>query len=802
MLIRRIALGLTLVCWLAAGPRCFADVESTAIHTNELSPGPNDGRIAYVVARLLEQNQFLRHPLDDDFSSQFFDRYFETLDPQRLFFLQSDIESFSSLRTRLDDLTLGDHGVGDVHPAYDIFARFLKRLEQRVAYVQSLLKTNKFEFNTDERMIIDRREEPYPRDLAEAKRLWKQRLRYEYLQEILARYDAKKGTNDVTASEKPSDSVQTNSVANAENSSAEKKSGAKPKTEAEEIVEKLSNRYTRTLHMFQEWDNQDVMEVYLTSLAHVYDPHSDYFNKRQADNFAIGMNLSLFGIGAELGFEDGYCVIRKLYPGPAMKSKKLKEGDRIVAVAQGTNKPVDVVEMALTKTVQLIRGPKGSEVRLTIIPAKNPDERKVVSLVRDEIKLEDQEAKARIIELPDGTGKTERLGVIDLPSFYATINPGSTRRFFLGKSADEPTIRSTSADVEKLLETLKKENVAGIILDLRRNGGGSLEEAIKLTGLFIKEGPVVQVKGPDGPPLIEEDPDPGIAYDGPLIVLTSRFSASASEILAGALQDYGRALIVGDISTHGKGTVQNINALRPWVRPATRSATNDPGELKVTIRKFYRAGGTSTQLKGVLPDIVLPSVLNYSKDVGEISLENPLVCDSIPSAQFDKLNMVAPYLPELLRRSNQRIATNQDYVYIRQDIAEFRKEQAENTISLNEQVRLKKQEELDARDKQREEERKSRPPSDIKTWDMTLENLNSPQLPPPVGTNTESLKVTSTTGTNALETATNQLASADDSAADSDDDKAVAVDPPLYQAERILEDYIALLSRDGVVANH
>jgi carboxyl-terminal processing protease len=285
-------------------------------------------------------------------------------------------------------------------------------------------------------------------------------------------------------------------------------------------------------------------------------------------------------------------------------------------------------------------------------------------------------------------------------------------------------------DVAKLLTKLKQENVSGVILDLRRNGGGSLEEAIKLTGLFIKEGPVVQVSGPDGEPMVDSDDDSNVLYEGPLIVLTSRFSASASEIVAGALQDYGRALIVGDVSTHGKGTVQNLNSLRAF--PGLTRVATDPGALKITIRKFYRAGGASTQLKGVLPDIVLPSVLNYSKDIGESALENPLQWDTIPSARFDKLNLVEPCLPELLQQSTARVATNQEFDYIREDIDVFKKRQADKTISLNERERVKEKDADDARTKARDKERLARKDPDQKVFDLTLKQVDLPGLPPPL----------------------------------------------------------------------
>jgi len=536
--------------------------------------------------------------------------------------------------------------------------------------------------------VFNRKDQPYPKNVEEAKKLWKERLRAEYLQERLGKSDPKKSSTTV-ANHPANPRFTPDSAADAAVAAPDP---AEPKkTEAEQIVETLSHRYHRNLHTFIDWDDDDVLQFYLTALAHVYDPHSDYFNRSQLDSFAIGMNLSLFGIGAELMSEDGYCTIHHLIPGgPAAKSKKIKENDKIVSVAQSNQPPVDVVDMSLSKAVQLIRGPKGTEVRLKIIPAGADSTPVTITLVRDEIKLEDQEAKAKLIEMPSSSGGTLRLGVIDLPSFYASFDPSNTR----GKSEQ----KSTTEDVRKLLTKLKKENVSGVILDLRRNGGGSLEEAINLTGLFIKDGPVVQVKAYDNTVEEDDDRDPSIFYDGPLIVLTSRFSASASEILAGALQDYGRALIVGDSSTHGKGTVQSVQPLREaLVRMGIRGLTNDPGALKLTIKKFYRASGASTQLKGVVPDIILPSILSESKDIGEAALENPLPWDTIRSAKFDKVNMVEPYLGELRKRSSERVATDKEFSYIRQDIEFFKKQQADKTISLNEKVRLKEKEEADAR---------------------------------------------------------------------------------------------------------
>lgn len=702
--------------------------------------GPNDPSITRITALLLEGQHYLQHPLDNTYASKFLDRYLEVLDNLHMHFLQSDVEEFDVYRKTLDELT---ERQGDIKPALRMFSRFLERIEQRVDYVDELLKSEKFEFTGNDRYNLDRRKSPRPKDLEEARHIWRQHLRYEILQEKLAK-------------EKPA-----------------------------EIADKITRRYARMLKTLKEYDNDDILELYLSALAHAYDPHSDYMGKSALESFNISMKLALFGIGALLRSEDDYCKIVSLVPeGPAEKSKMLKPNDRIIAVAQGSGEPVDVVGMKLNKVVEMIRGEKGTKVTLTTIPADAPDPsvRRTVNLVRDEIKLEDQEAKAKIIDLPPANGKSLRLGVIDLPSFYADL--------LSGKKSDSEQKKSTTRDVKVLLHKLKQEKVDGVILDLRRNGGGSLEEAINLTGLFIKEGPVVQVAGPDGPPIIDKDTDPTVFYDGPLIVLTSRFSASASEILAGALQDYGRALIVGDSSTHGKGTVQSLIELKNIgsFRKNPPSA-QDPGALKVTIRKFYRASGSSTQKIGVTPDIVLPSPNNYA-EVGEAALDNALPHDTIPSAKYEKLNRIQPVLPELQRLSSLRVESDKDFEYLKEDIEQMKKALADKTVSLNEAQRLKEKEEIEVRRKTRQQELKSRPASTEKTFSLTLKLAELPGLPPAEST------------TNAVAKAEN----ADHPTKDSDDEdettepRAIPVDVTMKEAKRILVNLIALSSGDNAVA--
>jgi carboxyl-terminal processing protease len=836
-----------------AASEVAAGAEKSTNSFHPVTPGVVDGRIAFLTASMLEKNHYLKLPFDSALSARFFDLYLETFDPQHRVFLQSDVAEFDHYRTNLNHLTITDRRVGDTTPGCEIFNRYVERLQQRTAYVDDLLKNDKFTFDTDERIAFNRKSLPYPKDLDEAKALWREQLRFEYLQERLGKIGARKKAAALAAKKK-TPAAGTTSQPKAAEESNQPKSGAldsatydrlrqalrekmkepgsstgpatvrpqanpprveeasqpratngtavaaSKKTEDEEIIETLSHRYHRNLKFFTDWNNDDVLQTYLTALARVYDPHSDYLGRAQLEQFSISMNLSLFGIGAELVSEDGYCRIRRLLPGgPAVKNGKIKENDRIVAVAQSNQPPVDIVEMSLNKAVQLIRGPKGTEVRLTIIPAgADASDRKVVSIVRDEIPLEESAAKARIIDSPDGHGGTVRLGVIDLPSFYAT--------FDTSVSKDKPEPKSTTVDVARLLKKLEEEKVAGIILDLRRNGGGSLEEAIKLTGLFIKTGPVVQVKEVDNTVQEADDTDPAVLYDGPLVVLTSRGSASASEIVAGALQDYGRALIIGDVSTHGKGTVQSVNQLRPYMNLVNKSLTNDPGALKLTIKKFYRPSGASTQKRGVVPDIVLPSLANESKDIGEAALENPLPWDEIPSAKFDRLNLVEPYVADLRKHSAERVAADKEYSYIREDIERFKKQQADKTISLNEKARLKENQETEERNKARDKERLARPAPPEKIYELTLKQADQPGLPPPVvRTNAALANLSGHPATRPAAASANSAAVAssspvgEDNLDEPDEEKPPAQDASLAEAERILVDYLSVLPKGNLV---
>jgi carboxyl-terminal processing protease len=636
-----------------------------------------EANITRLTTNLLEHSQFAHHPLDGELAAKFLDRYLDALDGARSLFLQTDVDEFAPYRASLAQATRTQ---GDTAAAHAIFARYLQRLEERVAFVTKALKTTKFDFTGHDSFSFDRSKAARPRDMTAALDLWRQQLRAEYLQEKLA-------------DKKP-----------------------------DQIVATLTRRHQQQLKTVKQLNDDEVLEIYLNSLAHVYDPHSDYLGKEQMESFSIAMNLSLFGIGAVLENEDGYCKIRELVPGgPAAKSGQLKPGDRIVAVAQGHKDPVDIVNMPLSRAVDLIRGPKGTTVVLTILGAGAAESAapKKISIVREEIKLEDQEAKASIIDLPAGKGGPLRVGVIDLPSFYADMG---------GRQATGH--RSATADVAKLVNKLKAEHVTGIALDLRRNGGGSLDEAITLTGLFIRRGPVVQTRGPEGDVEMGEDTDPGVLWDGPMIVLTSRFSASASEILAGALQDYGRAVVVGDSATFGKGTVQNVLPLARAMERSGLAYAYDPGALKVTIRKFYRPSGASTQLRGVASDIVLPSPSDFS-DVSESALKDPLSWDTIPAARFEPVNRVQAYVPTLRERSSHRVTGDKSFAFLSEEIARVKKSISGTSISLNEAERRKEIAQNKARREAREKESKLLRAARPTTYEITLKNAAAPGLPAP-----------------------------------------------------------------------
>jgi carboxyl-terminal processing protease len=688
-----------------------------------ISAETTEANITRLTAGMLARSQFAHQPLDGELAGKFLDAYLEALDGRRTLFLQSDVEEFAPYRATLAQATRA----GNTDASQAIWARYLQRVRERTAYVRRALHTATFEFTGHDSYSFDREHAERPRDLAAAQQLWLQQLRAEYLDEKL---------RDVSP---------------------------------EQIARQLTRRYTQQLRTAEQTERDDVLETYLNALADVYDPHSDYVGHEQMKSLQSAMNLSLFGIGASLQAIDGYCTIREVLPGgPAARGAVLEPGDRIIAVAQGGKEPVDIVELPLARAVELIRGPKASKVSLTVIPKGSPDAAlpRVVTLVRDEIKLEDQRAKAQVLDLPIAQGGPLRLGVINLPTFYAGMGE---------QAAGGPSV---TADVARLLRKLKAEGVQGLIVDLRRNGGGSLNEAISLTGLFIPEGPVVQTRGPAGDVEVESDPDPTELYSGPLIVLTSRFSASASEILAGALKDYGRALVVGDSSTFGKGTVQSIMPLAPVMDRSQMAHSYDPGALKVTIRKFYRPSGSSTQLRGVASDIVLPSTTDFS-DINESALDNPLPWDAVPAAAYEQVSRVQPHVNRLRARSARRIAADPEFIHQAKDVARVRENLDQKTVSLNEAERRQELAQTKAQRSERERQRAARPNQRPISYEITVQNAASPGLPKPLASTEEKRAPGSAQAAPAS-------ANADDSEDDSDSKRDIVLD----ETVRILTDYV------------
>jgi carboxyl-terminal processing protease len=687
------------------------------------------GSVANSVGRLLEEGHYTHQPLNDEVSRKFLKTYLELLDFSHLFFTQKDADMLTAkYGNSLDDDIL----LQNVKPAYEIFELYLKRVDDRVAKIKQQLN-EPVDFKKDAAIELSRQKAPWPKDEAEADAIWRGRIASELLQEHLSEHPIEPG----------------------------------PKL--------IARRYERLARNVHEQDKEEQVKLFLDALAQAYDPHSEYLSKADLKNFSINMGLSLVGIGAMLRTEDGYAKIESLVPGgPAQTDGRLKVGDRITAVAQGSGEFADVRDMRLDKVVEQIRGKKGTKVRLLVIPADSPDpsKRKTVELVRDEIKLKDQEARADVIIKKDENGEPVKLGWITLPSFYADMDKHQ---------------KSTTKDVLALLKRLKKENIGGLVVDLRRNGGGSLEEAIALTGLFLKSGPIVQTKGSNGNIVVSSDPDPSIAYNGPMIVLTSRQSASASEIFAAALQDYGRALIVGDKNTFGKGTVQTILEIGRFTS-LLGSRSQEDGALKLTIQKFYRVAGGSTQLHGVASDIVLPT-LSDLPEFGEGALKNCLPYDEVPKARFSKWSDGRGlFLDELKRRSQARVQDNPEFRYVMEDMGRLRKRLDENRISLNEDVRRAELNEDKLRKETRATERLARQGEEMQMIRLTLDNVDKPNIQPIIFPS--KLAANKKGGNKVAPEAATDADS--DSVTNDDGTKEPAIDPERDETLNILADLVNL----------
>ncbi len=570
--LRRLVLAICLAALIA--PALAATSANALADIGGLAPLAKHIRTTHLINSLLRKYHYRKVSLDNALSGEILEAYLDALDPNRSYFLSRDIQEFKRHRYRFDDYLRA----GELKPAYAVFAVFRKRVEERIAYARQLVNQD-FDFSAHESYRIDRREDSWTTDRETLDEIWRKRVK-----------------NDVL-------SLRLEGVAR------------------EEIVDVLDKRYERIARRTAQLSSDDVFSLFINAYVSAIEPHTAYFSPRSSENFRIRMSLSLEGIGAVLQMDDDYTRIRRVVPGgPAENSGELGDGDRIVGVAQGEEAFVDVIGWRLDDVVELIRGPKGTVVRLSILPkdagAHGPT--RIVSLVRNKIKLEEQAAQSSVLDVAGENGPM-RIGVIELPTFYVDFD---------ARARGESDYRSTTRDVKRLLQELQQDGVAGIVIDLRGNGGGSLSEATSLTGLFIESGPIVQVRDTSGRIQINSDPDPSIVYSGPLAVLVDRESASASEIFAGAMQDYGRGLIIGE-PTFGKGTVQNLVDLDDF----SDGRYGSLGQLKVTIAQFFRVNGDSTQHRGVVPDIVFPTAVDAEMH-GERALENALPWATVTAARY------------------------------------------------------------------------------------------------------------------------------------------------------------------------
>jgi carboxyl-terminal processing protease len=636
-----IALSAALPLAMAMAAGSSAPAPGASAH---LEPTVEQAAAARLVYGILSDSRYVYRakPLDDALSAEIHRRYLESLDGQKLFFTQADITRFDAFRLRHDDAIKAQQ----FQPAFDVFATYQRRVAERVAYARSLL-AKPFDYSTDETWLYDREGAEWAASTAELDDAWRKYVKNDALRLKLA------GRSQ------------------------------------EEIRKTLDKRYAGLAERVGELRGDDVFETFMNAYASSIDPHTSYMSPRSAENFNMQMRLSLEGIGAVLQRQEEFVVMRTIVPGgPAALSGKLKVGDRVVAVGQGTSGPMtDVVGWRIDDTVALIRGKKGTQVRLDVLPADAGVDAKPerVVITRDKVKLEQQAAQKRIVEVGD-----RRIGVVELPTFYLD---------FEARRRGDKDARSATADVAKLLRELRAEKVDGVVVDLRDNGGGSLLEAVELTGLFIDAGPVVQVRETGGRVSVETDDESGVAWDGPLAVLVNRASASASEIFAAAIQDYGRGLIIGE-PTFGKGTVQSLIDLDRFPRKDDVKF----GQVKLTVAQFFRVDGGTTQHAGVVPDLQFPVTLDAS-DYGESTYDNALPATRIAQAPHGNLGNFAALSPQLVANHEARVAKDREFQWWAEDVARFRAERDKKSISLNETVRRAERDRLEAERKQRQAER-------------------------------------------------------------------------------------------------
>ena len=618
---------------------------SGAIAANppDLKPGQSEAQAARLAAEVLTRFHYSKVPLDDAMSSKIFDQYLKSLDSEKLFFLQADIDRLSAERTRLDDAILRE----DLSVPYAMFNLYGQRAAERLTFARSLLKGG-FNFQENETYQFTRDKAEWAKSEADIRDLWRKRVKHDWLRLKLA---------------------------------------GKPD---KEIAEVLDKRYDSLLKRIARLKGTDAFQSFMNAYTMAIEPHTNYMGPRAAEDFNISMRLSLVGIGAVLTEVDEYTTIRELVPGgPALLSGQLKVGDRIVAVAQGAGGVMtDVLGWRIDDVVALIRGTEDSVVVLDVLPVDaGPDgKHRLVTLVRKKISLEQQAAKKTIQRLGEGAG-ARTIGVIALPTFYDD---------FAGRQKGLQDFRSATRDVARLLAELKKEKVDAVLVDLRNNGGGSLNEAIELTGLFIDKGPVVQQRNARGEINVGNDTQAGVAWDGPLAVLINRSSASASEIFAAAIQDYGRGLVIGEPS-FGKGTVQTMVSLDQLARNGTPRF----GELKMTVAQFFRINGGTTQLRGVTPDIALPSMVD-GETFGEASFDNAIPWTQIRAVDYTPVGSMKDLVPVLQKLHEARARTDRDLQDLMEDIAEIKSQRKRNQVSLNESVRRKERETQEAKQRARD----------------------------------------------------------------------------------------------------
>jgi carboxyl-terminal processing protease len=697
-----------------AGSLPALDVETLY---SPLSSEPVHGETAANLLKELKDKHYSGIIFDDNFSSIIFDKYLDNLDGSKLYLLKNDIDEIALYRYRLDDTLQA----GSVEPGFAIYNIYYKRLLERLIYAVDRVENHidDMDFSIEEYIVIDREEEPFASSISEADEIWRKRVKNSVLSLRLA------GDSN------------------------------------EEIKDKLSKRYRNQLKQVMKTNSRDIFQAYLSTVASSVDPHTSYFSPRDSENFNMGLSLSLQGIGAQLTSEDEYTkVVELIKGGPAERGEELQAGDRIISIGQDSDgELVDVVGMRLDDVVSKIRGEKGTTVRLNVIPVNETGEEsaKTISIVRDTVKLEDQSAKKEILEL-SYESDDYRIGVITLPTFYFD---------FEAAARGEKDYKSSTRDVKILLEELKVEGIDGVVVDLRNDGGGSLQEANQLVGLFIESGPTVQIKysgSRNGFTRSYGDNDPEVTYDGPLAVLVNRTSASASEIFAGAIQDYQRGLVLGG-QTFGKGTVQEIIGM-------------EYGQVKLTRSKFYRISGESTQHRGVIPDISFPDFYDAYDDIGESSLDGALPWDTVRPVDYRRYNSFEDVIPALKLKHEARALVSPDFKYLRDQISRTKKSRERERISLNESFvkaerELLRREEFDADNDRREAKGLA-----LRVWKE-------------LGNTSEDEEINEET----------TLENDDSTTADQSDEDEDEKDPLLVESGKILVDFITFESGSGNIVS-